>query len=289
VAAAADPEHRVGIAWRPELAAGIFAHLDRIDVVEVLADNYFKASRRELDALRGLAEQVPVYLHGVGLGMASATAVDGARLDQMARLVERVRPAGWSEHLAFVRAAGIEIGHLAMPPRTQHTIEQTVCNVARARDVTGMLPALENIATLFDPPMSTFTESDWSRNILRASGAPLLLDLHNLYANAVNGGRDALADLADFPTHAVTQVHLSGGHWMSHANGTQRLLDDHVHSPPPAVFDLLRELAVRATGPLDVVLERDGNYPSFGVLLSELDRARSALGQAVPIEVRQHA
>src|SRR5262245_3063190 len=77
--AAADLTHRVGIGWRPELAAGIFAHLDEIDVVEVIADNYFKASRRELDALRGLAEQVPVYLHGVGLGLASSFPVEAAR------------------------------------------------------------------------------------------------------------------------------------------------------------------------------------------------------------------
>src|SRR3954470_20260497 len=103
VAAVVSREHRVGLGWRPELAAGIFAHLDRIDVVEVLADNYFKASRRERDALRALASQVPVHLHGVAMGLASAYAVDTARLDKMARLIEHVRPAGWSEHLAFVR------------------------------------------------------------------------------------------------------------------------------------------------------------------------------------------
>src|SRR5262245_33107142 len=74
VAVAAERRHRVGIGWRPELAAGIFAHLDRIDVVEVIVDNYFRATRRELDALRALAQQVPVQLHGVGLGLASAFA-----------------------------------------------------------------------------------------------------------------------------------------------------------------------------------------------------------------------
>jgi uncharacterized protein len=194
VAVGADSKHRVGIGWRPELAAGIFAHLDRIDMVEVVADNYFNAPRREIDALRGLAEQVPVHLHGVGLGLASSSPVDTARLDRIARLIERVRPASWSEHLAFVRSDGIEIGHLAMPPRTDRSLEQTVRNVEFARTVTGVTPALENIATLFDPPMSTFTESEWTREIVRESGAPMLLDLHNLYANAVNAGRDAFAE-----------------------------------------------------------------------------------------------
>jgi len=279
VAVVVSRAHRVGLGWRPELAAGIFAHLDRIDVVEVLADNYFNAPRRELDALRALAEQVPVQLHGVGLGLASAYAVDTARLDKMARLIEHVRPAGWSEHLAFVRAEGVEIGHLAMPPRTAHTIEQPVRNVESARAIIGTAPALENIATLFDPPMSTYTEAEWSRQILDAAGAPMLLDLHNLYANAVNAGRDALADLAAFPLERVHCVHLSGGIWISHDGGERRLLDDHVHSPPDAVFELLRVLESQTTGSFDVVLERDGHYPSFDLMLEELDRARAALNQ----------
>src|SRR6266404_3177190 len=32
---------RVGLGWRPEIAAGIFANLDHIDVVEIIADDYF--------------------------------------------------------------------------------------------------------------------------------------------------------------------------------------------------------------------------------------------------------
>ena len=289
MAAVVSRAHRVGLGWRPELAAGIFAHLDRIDVVEVLADNYFNAPRRELDALRALAEQVPVQLHGVGLGLASAYAVDTMRLDKMARLIEHVRPAGWSEHLAFVRAAGVEIGHLAMPPRTAHTVEQTARNVESARAITGTAPALENIATLFDPPMSTYTEADWSRQILDAARAPMLLDLHNLYANAANAGRDPLADLATFPLERVRCVHLSGGMWISHDGGERRLLDDHVHSPPDAVFELLRSLEMQTTASFDVILERDGHYPSFEVMLEELERARAALNQLHAQPVRRYA
>jgi uncharacterized protein len=278
VAVVASQPNRFGIGWRPELAAGIFTRLESIDVVEVIADDYFNASRRDVDALRGLAEQVPVHLHGVSLGLASATPVEGLRLDRMARLIERVRPECWSEHLAFVRAGAVEIGHLAMPPRTARTVEQSVRNIERARAVTGFTPKLENIATLFDPPTSTLSEGEWTRQILREAGAPMLLDLHNLYANAVNAGRDAQADLATFPLERVEVVHLSGGMWISAANGAQRLLDDHVHSPPPEVFELLRAIDGR-TGRLDVILERDGNYPSFDVLLAELEFARGKVSR----------
>lgn len=153
-------QDRVGIGWRRALAAGIFSHLDRIDVVEVIADDLFRARARELRAIRTLSAQVPVVLHGVSLGLASALPVDGARLDAMARVVGAIEPEFWSEHLAFVRGDGVEIGHLAAPPRTRSTVLGTAENVARARRVVGSAPLLENIATLIDPPGSELAEAE---------------------------------------------------------------------------------------------------------------------------------
>ena len=54
---------RVGLSWRPYLAAGILTNLDRIDVVEVIADDYFDAPRAKVAALRTLSAQAPVVLH----------------------------------------------------------------------------------------------------------------------------------------------------------------------------------------------------------------------------------
>jgi uncharacterized protein len=135
-----DTVDRVGLGWRSELAPGILLNLDRIDAVEMIADDYFDASRSKLRALRTLARQVPLLLHGIGLGLASAAPVDQRRLERMARGVEAVDPAYWSEHLAFVRGAGIEIGHLAAPPRNAATLEGATRNLDRARTTVGSLP-----------------------------------------------------------------------------------------------------------------------------------------------------
>jgi uncharacterized protein (UPF0276 family) len=269
---------RVGIGWRAELAAGIFVHRDRIDCIELIADDHFRASRRELRALRTLAGQLPMTLHGVTAGLAAAAAPDERRLAAMARLAEAVQPESWSEHLAFVRAGGIEIGHLAAPPRTEAGIEAAASNIRRATAIVGAAPAMENVATLIDPPASRLDEPDWIAGVVAASGAPLLLDLHNLYANAVNFGVDPAAMLLRLPLDRVRTVHLSGGHWIA-APGAEgrRLLDDHVHDVPPEVYALLTLLATHAPQPLDVILERDGKFPAFPRLLAQLDAARAAL------------
>jgi len=268
---------RVGLGWRPELAATILTHLEQIDLVEVIADDWFGAGRRELRALRTLGAQVPVVLHGVSLGLASSTPVDLGRLDAMARVVEHALPELWSEHLAFVRGGGREIGHLAAPPRNAATIEGTCANLDRARRIVGSAPLLENVATLIDPPGSDRDEAAFVAGVAEAANTELLLDLHNLHANAVNFGFDAVAFLDALPLERVRTVHLAGGKWISASSGERRLLDDHLHDVPEPVFALLEELAVRAPHPLTVVLERDGNYPAADLLLDELGRARHAL------------
>jgi Protein of unknown function (DUF692) len=149
----------------------------------------------------------------------------------------------------------------------------------------GTAPLLENVATLVDP-LGDRGEADWIADTAAAADVDLLLDLHNLYANARNFGLDAHAFLTHLPMARVRAVHLSGGRWITAAGGRNRLLDDHLHDPPDAVYALLVELARRASHPLTVILERDGAYPRMEVLLAQLDRARAALaeGRASRIE-----
>jgi uncharacterized protein (UPF0276 family) len=276
---------RVGLGWRAELAGSILSHLDEIDVVEVLIEDYLDAPRKSRDALAFLSRQVPVVYHGVSLGLASAHPVERKRLDRIARVIEKLRIERWSEHLAFVRAGGIEIGHLAAAPRTLATIEGTCRNLDRVFQAIGCLPALENIATLIDPPGSKMTEPEWIEAILARSSADLLLDLHNLWCNARNAGLDAERFLLRFPLTRTTRVHLSGGHLIhepaqyARYAGSTRLLDDHLHPVPQGVIALLTRLAARAAQPLTVILERDGNYPRFEHLLGEIRAARAALAR----------
>lgn len=264
-----------GLSWRPELASGILTALDRIDLVEVIADDWLDADARALSALRTLSAQVPVSLHALGLGLASTHAVDEKYLARLARVVDRIRPPSWSEHLAFVRAGGVEIGHLAAPPRTQASIDGAARNFERVRRVVGSSPRLENIATLVDPPGSNLGEVAWLNGVLAATGAELLLDLHNLHANATNFGFDAAAAIAALPAARIRAVHIAGGRRLPGG----RVLDDHLHPVPDAVMALLEVVGAHAPQPLDVILERDGAFPPMAELLAELSIARAALAR----------
>jgi len=280
---------KVGIGWRPELASGILDHLDGIDLIEVIADDFFDVPRSKLRVLKTLSGQVPVTLHGTGMGLASAVRVENKRIERMARVVNEVRPQFWSEHLAFVRGGGIEIGHLAAPPRTADPVEGAAENIHRAAALAGSMPVMENIATLIDPPASTFSESAWVTRILTAANCDLLLDLHNILANGLNHGYHPRDFLRQIPAERIGVIHIAGGKFVSAPDGRRRLLDDHLHDVPDPVYELLEEVAALAPNPLTVILERDGNYPGMGGLLAELQRARVALacGRARQIRERE--
>lgn len=269
---------RVGLGWRQEIAAGIFSNLDKIDVIEVIADNYFKTNKKSIEALKYLNKQIPLSLHGVGMGLASSQSVLNTHVEKMARLVEAIQPEFWSEHLAFVRAGKIEIGHLAAPPRNQSTIENSIKNVSNAARIVGSLPQMENIATLIDPPASCFSEPEWVSQIIIGSNAPFLLDLHNLFANAINFKQDPTEVLLQMPLDKIKTIHLSGGCWVKEpSGGGKRILDDHIHDVPKEVFELLSVVAKNCKQSLTVIIERDGNYPIMDRLLDQIADARNAL------------
>lgn len=269
---------RVGLGWRPELAPHILSNLESIDALEIIADNYFSASKKSIQSLQFLARQIPISLHGVGMGLASSHPLEIRRAEKMASLVDKIQPEFWSEHLAFVRAGGFEIGHLAAPPRNQQTVDGTIHNITMAANIIGSLPHMENIATLIQPPGSSFTEPEWITQIIKKSNTPFLLDLHNLYANAKNFDHDPITLLQQLPFECVSTIHLSGGCWINEVDGIgQRLLDDHVHDVPTELFELLEWVAQNSTQNLTVIIERDGNFPIFSEMLAQMDLARAAL------------
>ena len=112
------------IGWRPELAWTIDRH-PGLGFVEVLAEDVdaWGALPPALERLRDRGRVV--VPHGVSLSLGGAEPPDRQRLAALARLAERFAAPFVSEHLAFVRAGGIESGHLLPVPRTRAPVPRT--------------------------------------------------------------------------------------------------------------------------------------------------------------------
>src|SRR5260370_24134489 len=137
----------LGIGWRPELALAIERH-PGLGFVELTAENHDPARPLPDAVAQLLARGVRAVVHGVSLSLGGAEPPDPARLDALARLVERADAPLVSEHVAFVRAGGVEAGHLLPVPRTREALDVLVENGRAARRALGLPLALANIAAV---------------------------------------------------------------------------------------------------------------------------------------------
>lgn len=267
----ADDPSGVGIGWRPEIA-GFVADLPGLRFVEVVAESLTPTGPLPT-GLAGLrARGVTVVPHGVRLSLGGAEPVDPARLAHLAGVVELLDAPLVSEHIAFVRAGGVEAGHLLPLPRTREAVAAVTANVRRARAELPVPIALEPIAALFDWPDDELDEAAFLTEILERTDARLLLDVANVHANARNRGADPLALLDRLPLERVAYVHVAGG-----AEHDGLYHDTHTHPVPPEVFDLVTALCARHRPPA-LLLERDGHYPPAATLRAELDALAAAAG-----------
>ncbi len=212
--AAADDRrpYGVGIGWRPEIA-GFVADLPGLRFVEVVAESVpargCPGSRSPALRDRG----VTVVPHGVRLSLGGAEPVDpapGRRTWPTA--AELLGAPLVSEHIAFVRAGGVEAGHLLPLPRTREAVDAVVANVAAhpgraaGADRAGADRRAVRLARRRARRGATFLTE-----ILERTGALLLLDIANVYANARNRGADPVALLDRLPLERVAYVHVAGG------------------------------------------------------------------------------
>lgn len=112
------------------------------------------------------------------------------------------------------------------------------------------------------------SEAEFLTAVLDESGCGLLLDLNNLYANAMNHAYDATAFLDAIPMERVVEVHLAGGGWER-----EMYVDSHAAAVGDPVWALLEEVMERSS-PRAAILERDSHFPPPEELAREVERAR---------------
>jgi uncharacterized protein (UPF0276 family) len=244
-----------------------------VDFLEVIADHYIDTRPDKLRELDLLAERYTLIPHGLNLSLGTAEGLDPDYRDGLLGLVRRLDPPWWSDHVAFTRAGGVEIGHLAPLPFTREALDVLVANIAEVQERTDTPLILENITYPFALPGSELEEADFLAALVERTNCGLLLDVANLHINAVNHHFDPFAFLARVPIDRVVQLHFAGGHQEG-----ELLVDSHSAPAPPEVWMLLDHILAHA--PVKgVVLERDEQLPPFTSLLEEVVRVREVWGR----------
>jgi uncharacterized protein (UPF0276 family) len=291
----ADPRG-VGIGWRHAHYDEVLERQPALAFLEVHSENFFGCGGAPLAVLAQAREIYPVSLHGVGLSLGSAAGLDLWHLDQLARLVQRMQPVRVSDHASFARGhAGGRAVHAAdlLPIPFSHEALDVLCaNVQRVQDRLQRRFMVENLSSYlsFDtPPEETaLEEAEFLTLLARRTGCQLLVDVNNIYVNALNARINGLS--GDPVQHClkwldavnpadVGEIHLAGHCHVKDAGG-EIVIDDHGSRVCPEVWQIYQH-AVTRFGPVPTLIEWDTDVPALDVLLDEAARARdlSAVAQ----------
>jgi uncharacterized protein (UPF0276 family) len=267
----------VGIGLRAPHVAEVLATRPAIGWLEVHAENYMGAGA-PLTALERLRADYPLSVHGVGLSLGSAEALDNRHVARLHRLITRLEPALVSEHLSWSIAGGNYLNHLLPLPYTEETLAIVAQHVTYAQEVLQCRLLIENPSSYLRFAHSVIPEPEFLGELVRRTGCGLLCDVNNIHVSCRNLGGDPAAYLDALPAHAVGEIHLAG-HAVNDADGQTVLIDDHGAPVSAAVWSLYGHALARF-GPAPTLIEWDTNIPELAVLCAEAHTAERSMRRA---------
>lgn len=268
---------RAGIGLKAEHYREIIETRPEIGWFEVHTENYMGAGGAPHRYLSAIRSQYPLSLHGVGLSLGGAEALDLDHLTRTKAAVARYEPALVSEHLAWSALGGVHFNDLLPLPRTLEGLEIVADHVDQVQEVLGRQILVENPSTYVEYESNALTEPEFLVALARRTGCGLLIDVNNAYVSAMNHGFDATAYLAEIPETLVGEIHLAG-HAVRHIDGAELRIDDHGSCVAPAVWTLYTRFIERI-GPRPTLIEWDTNVPTLDVWLAEAAKADAVLAR----------
>lgn len=244
------------------------------DFLEVAPENWIGVGGAHGAALRDLAERYPLSCHGLSLSLGGPAPLDCGFLQEVRVFLDHHRVEHYSEHLSYCSDDG-HLYDLLPLPFTEEAVHHVAARIRQSQDILGRRLAVENVS-YYAAPRQDMDEVTFTNAVLREADCDLLLDVNNVYVNAINHGFDPRDFLARIEPGRVVGMHVAG-----HFDESDSLkIDTHGASVKPQVWSLLAEAYARF-GAQPTLLERDFNFPAFAELVAELQTIRRLQGEGV--------
>lgn len=264
----------VGVGLRGPHVDGLLASARQLDFVEVVPENYVGRGGRDRRTLLASRARWPMLVHGVSVSLGGPDPLDRAYLAGLRELLDQLEVPIYTDHLCFTAVSGWQSHELLPLPRTFEAARYAAARIRCVSELLDRPVAVENVTQYATMPGSDLSRPAFARAVCEEADCGLLLDVNNLYVDAINDGVSPEAELAEMPLDRVVQLHVAG-----HERYGGRLVDTHGAATCPEVVALARSVvawcAARGRA-VPVLLERDAHLPAVDALLDEADAIRAA-------------
>lgn len=238
-----------------------------ISFMEVVPENWLNFGGQKGQQLRALTERFTFVAHGLSLDLGGIRPLDEPYILALKKFFKTHNIQTYTEHLSYCG----DSGHLydLMPiPFTEEAVHYVAKRITRVQELLEMKIGIENIS-FYAMPCQDMTESAFVKAVLEEVDCGLLLDVNNVYVNAINHSYDALAYIQSMPTERLMYLHMAG-----HFDEADDLkIDTHGQAVKNEVWSLL-EQTYQHHGVVPTLLERDFNIPPLDELMQEVEQIR---------------
>jgi len=282
-----DIPARTGVGLKASHYHDILEDKPDIGWFEVHPENFMGAGGAPHAYLTEIRQDYPLSLHGIGLSIGGAEALDRDHLNRFKALIERYQPGLVSEHLAWSSHGAGFFNDLLAVPYTTETLTLVCDHIDQIQNHLKTRILLENPATYVLFETSTYDEVDYISEIARRTGCGLLLDVNNVYVSCINHQREAGAYIKAFPVAAVEEIHLAGHGEDTDDIGERLLIDSHDRPVTDAVWQLYG-MAVARTRTVATLIEWDNNIPGWPELFAQAQQADAVMRRVLHATGNHH-
>jgi uncharacterized protein len=262
----------VGITYMSELDELILQGMaDYIEVepqtVWMYKNGRYNMPKELIDHINNLSEKKLV--HSVGLPVGGTFRGDITQIDLLVQNIHDFKAPWASEHLGFNATSSFHTGFFLPPAQTEHGINLAVDSINFLQNQLPVPFAVETGVNYLKPIKGHLPDGEFIARIITEANCGLLLDIHNLYANELNGRQTITEFMKQIPVEKVWEVHLAGGFEMDGF-----YLDAHSGSMPERLIEIATEVVAQLPNLKAITYELLPSYiPMIG-----LDKVANEMG-----------
>ncbi len=200
-------------------------------------------------------------VHSVGLPVGGTFRGDTTQIDLLVQNIHDFNAPWASEHLGFNATSEFHTGFFLPPAQTEQGIKRAVDSINFLQQQLPVPFAVETGVNYLKPIKGQIPDGEFIARIITQAGCGLLLDIHNLYANELNGRQTIAEFLKQIPLDKVWEVHLAGGFEMDGF-----YLDAHSGSMPQRLIEIAHEVVAQLPNLKAITYELLSSYiPMIGL------------------------
>ena len=266
----------VGVGFRKDFAEEFLKGKDLAPAfLEVAPENWMGIGGYWKKIFNEVAEQYPIYSHGLSLSIGSPEELDWEFLKRVKNFLQEYNIKIYSEHLSYSKCDNAHLYDLLPVPFRWDAVKHISERIKSVQDFLERKIAIE-IVSYYTPIAAEMNEVEFISSIVKEADCNLLLDVNNIYVNGFNHQYDAKEFIERLPLDTVEYIHMAGHEQVA----PDLIIDTHGEPIIDPVYELFDFTVQKLLQKVPVLLERDFNIPELKELQYELNRLENICTRA---------